>query len=107
MTEKPHKSFKPNTKIVLEHLEKFPNSPSKTLARKIYEENTAFFDNFDAVYDRVRYYRGQTGNNARKRLANKKFTQELKVKVMNNFVSLPSSLTQKRGTFTFPTGCKN
>jgi predicted phosphodiesterase len=25
---------------------------------------------------------------------------------MNNFVSLPSSLTQKRGTFTFPTGCK-
>ena len=97
---------KKNTKIVLECLEKFPNAPSKTLARKIYEENKGFFNTFENVYARVRYYRGQTGKSHRKNLATRDFQQELKTKVMNNFVSLPSSLTQKRGTFTFPTGCK-
>ena len=97
---------KKNTKIVLEYLEKFPNAPSKTLARKIYEENKGFFNTFDNVYIRVRYYRGQTGESHRKNLATRDFQQELKTKVMNNFVSMPSSLAEKRGTFTFPTGCK-
>ena len=44
---------KKNTKIVLEYLEKFPNAPSKTLARKIYEENKGFFNTFEHVYIRV------------------------------------------------------
>ena len=42
MTEKSHNSFKSNTKIILEYLEKFPNSPTKTLARKIYQENQEY-----------------------------------------------------------------
>jgi len=89
-------SFKENTKIILEYLEKFPNSPSKTISRKIYDENAGFFTNLEQVYVRVRYYRGQMGSNNRKALRTKEFQQELKTKVMNNFVSLPSSLTQKR-----------
>ena len=97
---------KKNTKIVLEYLEKFPNAPSKTLARKIYEENKGFFNTFENVYIRVRYYRGQTGKSHRKNLATRDLQQELKTKVMNNFVSMPSSLAEKRGTFTFPTGCR-
>ena len=100
------KNFKENTKIVLEYLKKFPNSPSKTLARKIYNENQAYFEKFENLYLRVRYYRGQAGKAKRAIMSNKEFQKELKTKVMNNFVSLPSSLTQKRGTFTFPTGCK-
>jgi len=106
MSKNSKNSFKENTKIVLEYLEKFPNSPSKTISRKIYDENAGFFTNLEQVYVRVRYYRGQMGGNNRKALRTKEFQQELKTKVMNNFVSLPSSLTQKRGTFTFPTGCK-
>jgi len=106
MTEKSHNSFKSNTKIILEYLEKFPNSPSKTLARKIYSENEAYFDKFENVYTRLRYYRGQVGSSHRKNLKHKEFQKELKVKVMQNFVSLPTSLKEKRETFTFPTGCK-
>ena len=106
MTEKNKGRFKETTNIILESLKKFPNSPSKTLARKIYDENSAYFKSFDNVYSQVRYYRGQAGSISRKALRNKEFQKELKVKVMNNFVSLPSSLSQKRGTFTFPTGCK-
>lgn len=106
MTKKTKGRFKETTNIILESLKKFPNSPSKTLARKIYDENSAYFKSFDNVYSQVRYYRGQAGSISRKALRNKEFQKELKVKVMNNFVSLPSSLSQKRGTFIFPTGCK-
>jgi hypothetical protein len=100
------KQTKETTKIILEYLEKFPNSPSKTLAKKIYSENEAYFENFEQVYSRVRYHRGQIGTHHRKHLKNREFQKELKTKVMQNFVSLPSSLSQKRGTFTFPTGCR-
>ena len=106
MTKKNKGRFKETTNIILEYLKKFPNSPSKTLTRKIYDENSVYFNSFDNVYSQVRYYRGQAGSISRKALRNKEFQKELKVKVMNNFVSLPSSLSQKRGTFIFPTGCK-
>jgi predicted phosphodiesterase len=97
------------TEIVFEYLEKFPEAPSKTLARKIYKENTAFFDSFEIVYQRLRYYRGQLGKSHRKILMNSpnnKFMKELKVKVMQNKLSLPESQTKTRNQFTFPTGCK-
>jgi len=106
MNKSPKKVTKETTKIILEYLEKFPNSPSKTLAKKIYSENGGYFEKFENVYTRVRYYRGQIGKYHRERLNNKEFQKELKTKVMQNFVSLPTSLSEKRGTFTFPTGCK-
>lgn len=94
-----------NTQIVFEYLEKYKDSPSKTIARKIYNENSAFFDNEEAVYLRVRYYRGQMGERLRKKLGNQEFINPLKTTVMQNYNSMPSSLTQKRGIFTFPKAC--
>ncbi len=58
MENKLARNAKETTRIVLEYLEKFPNSPSKTLATKIYSENEGYFDKFENVYNRVRYYRG-------------------------------------------------
>ena len=87
---------KKNTEIVFEYLEKFPEAPSKTLARKIYAENTAFFDSFDTTYSRVRYYRGQLGKKLRNKMSknvNNKFIKELKVKVIHNKLTLPESHT--------------
>lgn len=97
-----------NTQIVLEYLEKFPEAPSKTLARKIYAENTAFFQSMEHTYTRVRYYRGQTGKKSRERMVNgqnNKFVKELKTKVMHTILALPESHTKTRNQFTFPTGC--
>ena len=99
---------KKNTEIVFEYLEKFPEAPSKTLARKIYAENTAFFDSFDTTYSRVRYYRGQLGKKLRNKMSknvNNKFIKELKVKVIHNKLTLPESHTKTRSQFTFPSGC--
>ena len=99
---------KKNTEIVFEYLEKFPEAPSKTLARKIYAENTAFFDSFESVYLKVRYYRGQSGKELRNKInksLNNKFIKELKTKVMHNKLTLPESQTKTRNQFTFPSGC--
>ena len=97
---------KSNTNIILDYLEKFPNAPSRTLAKKIYNENSAFFTDFENVYFRVRYYRVQSGNKNRDKLKNNKFQKELKVKVMIQKLQLPESHTKTRNSFTFPTGCK-
>ena len=100
---------KKNTEIVFEYLEKFPEAPSKTLARKIYAENTAFFNSFEVTYSRVRYYRGQLGKRQRNIMnnnVNNKFIKELKIKVMHNKLTLPESHTKTRSQFTFPSGCK-
>ena len=97
---------KSNTNIILDYLEKFPNAPSRTIAKKIYNENSAFFRDAENVYFRVRYYRGQTGSINRNKLKNTKFQKELKVKVMIQKLQLPESHTKVRNSFTFPTGCK-
>jgi predicted phosphodiesterase len=97
---------KSNTNIILDYLEKFPNAPSRTLAKKIYNENSAFFIDFENIYFRVRYYRGQSGSKNRDKLKNNKFQKELKVKVMIQKLQLPESHTKVRNSFTFPTGCK-
>ena len=97
-----------NTEIVFEYLEKFPEAPSKTLARKIYTENVVFFNSFESVYLKVRYYRGQSGKLKRHNMnqgPNNKFIKELKTKVMQNKLTLPESHTKTRNQFTFPTGC--
>ena len=97
-----------NTEIVHEYLEKFPEAPSKTLARKIYNENTGFFSSFESAYSRVRYYRGQQGKRQRDSLikgSNKNFKKELKTKVTQTQLFLPESHTKVRNQFTFPTGC--
>ena len=96
-----------NTEIVHEYLEKFPEAPSKTLARKIYNENTGFFSSFESAYSRVRYYRGQQGKRQRDSLikgSNKNFKKELKTKVTQTQLFLPESHTKVRNQFTFPTG---
>jgi predicted phosphodiesterase len=97
---------KSNTNIILDYLEKFPNAPSRTLAKKIYNENSAFFTDAENVYFRVRYYRGQSGSTNRNKLKNTKFQKKLKVKVMIQKLQLPESHTKTRNSFTFPTGCK-
>ena len=98
----PHK----DTEIVLEYLERFPEAPSKTLARKIYSENT-FLKSFESVYSKVRYYRGQMGDKRRKDLRNKKFQKELKVEFTMKEKFLPESYATKRDTFIFPSACNS
>jgi predicted phosphodiesterase len=62
--------------VVKEYLERFPNVPSLTLAKKIYTENSTIFLNVESARNIIRYYRGQNGNNDRKRLSTNKYLKE-------------------------------
>ena len=95
-----------DTEIVLSYLERFPEAPSKTLAKKIYSENPAL-SSLESVYGKVRYYRGQYGKAHRKSLQNKNFQQELKVDINMKEKFLPESYATKRDTFIFPSGCNS
>ena len=100
--------MKQTTNIIFEYLELFPNAPSKTLANKIYAEQSAYFISSDAVYNQVRYYRGQRGKINRKSVSNNnsKYMKDLKIIYTPVELKLPESLTKTRSSFTFPTGCK-
>ena len=73
--------MKQTTNIIFEYLELFPNAPSKTLANKIYAEQSAYFTSSDVVYNQVRYYRGQRGKINRKSVSNNnsKYMKDLKI----------------------------
>ena len=59
--------------IVVKYLEKFPNTPSLTLARMIYEENNLAFTSVEHVRSVVRIYRGSNGKYTRGFLSDKRF----------------------------------
>lgn len=58
-------------KLVLDYLTRFPDTPSLSLARKIYNENIEVFPTLEAVRTRVRYYKGATGKANKKRVSRK------------------------------------
>ena len=77
--------------IVTEYLAEFPDSPSLTLAKKIFKENPAVFTNISNARSVIRYHRGQNGEAARKRAVNKEFFTE--AGSVDPFDDLPEGMT--------------
>lgn len=91
--------------IVRKYIVRFPNTPSLTLAKKIYAENSKEFTDAEHVRRIVRYHRGLTGGNNRK-----KGDKKLHVKVgkfTNNPFKLPKSYAQAPKVFHLPVTCSN
>lgn len=100
---RPGRPISNRTRVIFEYLDKFPNAPSRTLARKIYNENPAIWTKETGIYTQIRYYRGQLGDSKRKELATKKYLKPLKVKMTMTKIELPDSYSEKRKIFEFPT----
>ena len=64
------------TKTVLGLLDKFPNTPSRTLARICYRDNPELYKDEDDVRLIIRRYRGSNGEKNRKKLKNKKYVRQ-------------------------------
>lgn len=77
-------------KIVCEYLTKFPNTPSHSLAQKIYKENKESFNNTEHVRANIRYYRGKSGQKNKKRMTIDKFVTKENGK-LNPFDFIPES----------------
>lgn len=54
--------------VVLEYLAEYPELPSLTLARWIYNKNPELFKSIDHVRGRIRYYRGRSGKFNRQKI---------------------------------------
>lgn len=54
--------------VTLEMLEKYPNLPSQTLARKLIADYPEIYNTINSARGAVRYYRGQIGKNNRKKI---------------------------------------
>ena len=77
-------------KLIIEALEKFPESPSLTLARKLFKEHPIVWSNVDSCRTTIRSMRGASGTYAREHKTNKKFFRELQ-KPNNPMAKLPES----------------
>jgi hypothetical protein len=60
-------------KVIFEHLEKFKDTPSKTLARILFRDYPGFFSSIEGARRAVRLYRGKAGEQARKEVKRNQF----------------------------------
>ena len=67
---------KPSGEIAKEYLKRFPNTPSLTLAKKMYSENKQMFKDIDDARQKIRYHRGQKGSYSRNHIKNKELFKE-------------------------------
>jgi len=56
---------------VKEYLDKYPKTPSKTLASLIFKENSMLFSTLETVRTRLRYYRGSLGKPNKEKIIDK------------------------------------
>jgi len=62
--------------VAVEYLRRFPETPTLTLAKKIYAENPEVFKTVDDVRSKLRYYKHQNGARGRKYISTDEFKQK-------------------------------
>jgi predicted phosphodiesterase len=76
--------------IVKSYLDKFPETPTHTLSRTIYNDNKECFNSSEHVRSIIRYYRGANGNRLYNLLRDRKYVREYSKDLLNPF-KLPES----------------
>lgn len=89
--------------IAQQYHDRFPGTPTLTLARKMYKENDLLFKDLDDARNIIRYVRGQHGEKSRKKTGHKK--EDLKYNY--NPFKLPESSAEPRQPFHLPLACNN
>jgi predicted phosphodiesterase len=79
------------TEIVKDYMATFPDTPTLTLAKKIYKENCRSFSTLESARSMIRYWRGQHGDVNRKNATEKDFFKE--PGALNPFEKIPEGLT--------------
>ena len=86
-------------------LTKFPDVPTKTLARKAYEHSPEWFSNLETARRAIRYYRGNGGKSHRKQAGNKTEFHRENHKA-GEVYSLPPSLAESWEPYIIPSEFK-
>jgi len=83
-------------------LKRFPNTPTMTLAKKLYKENPELFTDLEDARGRLRYYNGTTGVASRVCASDKSIFKKIKVAQDTNPFKLPESSTTPRDVWRLP-----
>ena len=89
--------------IIKKFLQKFPNTPSLSLARTIYAEYKHIFSDVESVRGAIRYYRGAHGNKKRKYVIGKQFFNQNYMSKYN----IPKEIEISYEPYVLPKSCKN
>lgn len=89
--------------LIKKYIERFPDTPTMTLAKKIYKENNKLFIDLEQTRRAIRYHKGQAGAHGRKSTGHK--VEDLKHNY--NPFKLPESSADPRKPFILPTACNN
>lgn len=82
---------------------RFSNTPTLTLAKKLYKENIDLYKDVEDARSVLKYIRGQSGDEHRKRVGKNK--EDLKYNF--NPFKLPESSTEIKEPFKLPLSCNN
>lgn len=94
--------------IAREYVLRFPNTPSLTLAKKIYLENIQLFSSVEHARSSVRQVRGLKGHDHRKKTSEQLKLFHVKPRSLDrNPFSLPKSDAKKPKIFNLPKKCNN
>lgn len=89
--------------IIKKYLAKFPNTPTKTLASKIYNENKEVFTSQEHCRGLIRYYTGKKGAEELKQLVDKSFVKKEKAP-LNPWSKFPESYAEDREPYILAAG---
>lgn len=63
-------------KIIFEHLDKFPDAGTNTIAKILFRDYPGFFSDVENARDAIRYFRGAKGEKRRNKLSTKKYVRQ-------------------------------
>ena len=68
--------IQPNTQYILEQMKLFPETPSLTLAKKIFKDRPTAYESIESIRSVIRKYRGQHGEYKRRATKYKELYKE-------------------------------
>jgi predicted phosphodiesterase len=88
--------------LIKEYLDRFPESPTMTLAKLIYKEHPLLFTDLERCRSAIRYQRGNFGADGRKRLSDKAHIRENGAAGWT--AQIPASIAKKQEPYIIPDG---
>jgi predicted phosphodiesterase len=92
-------------KIAREFRSKYPEMPTRQLARIMYKKNIELFKDEEDARSRLRYIEGKMGSNQKKHVINTEFYKPQNRETPK--YDLPESYCEDRKPFKLPIGCNN
>jgi hypothetical protein len=69
--------YQDRTKIITDHLDRFPDAPSRTIAKIMFRDYPGYFKDSEDARSAIRYRKGSSGASRLKSLKDKKYVKQI------------------------------